>query len=277
MDRASVRLVQSKLRDLGHYKGKIDGLRGPKTHAAVRKGIPELTGTPPSGWTSWSGKRQSITFLQMYCHAEGINAGRVDGWWGPQTAWAADALEEKMSTGAILEWRDIEPIDANPHRWPRQRDMTAFYGPHGKANFGPTPPPPLVRIPCPWPLRIAWNKSQTRRHFLMHEKVADSLATVLQEIDETYSQQEIRQLGFDLFGGDYNARKMRGGSKWSTHSWGIAIDFDPERNQLKWSRNRASLAHPDCNKFWEAWEKQGWVSLGRLKNFDWMHVQAARL
>ena len=38
MDRASVRLVQTKLRDLGHYNGKIDGLRGPKTHAAVQIG-----------------------------------------------------------------------------------------------------------------------------------------------------------------------------------------------------------------------------------------------
>lgn len=277
MDRASVRLVQSKLQKMGHYKGKIDGMRGPKTHAAVRKGMSELPGTPPSGWTGWSDKRITITFLQMYCHGEEINAGRVDGWWGPQTAWAADALEEKLDKGFIHAWRDVEPVDANPNRWPRQKDMTSFYGPHGKANFGPTPPPPLVRIPSPWPLKIAWNKSQTRRHFLMHEKVADSLAEVLERVHEHYGLAEIQRLGLDLFGGDYNARKMRGGTKWSTHSWGIAIDFDPERNQLKWSRNRASLAHPDCTDFWEAFEKQGWVSLGRLRNFDWMHVQAARL
>lgn len=277
MDRGAVRLVQSKLKAMGHYAERIDGIRGPKTYASVRKGLPDLPGAPPRGWAGWSSKRQTITYLQMYCHAEAINAGRVDGWWGPQTAWAADALEEKLSTGQIHAWRDVEPLDSNPHDWPRQRDLTAFYGPHGAPDFGPTPPPPLKRVACPWPLRIAWNKGQTREHFLVHERLTDSLATILQEIDETYSSAEIKQLGFDIFGGDYNARKMRGGTKWSTHSWGVAIDFDPERNQLKWSRNRARLAHPDCISFWEAWEKQGWISLGRVKNFDWMHVQAARL
>lgn len=277
MDRASVRLVQTKLREMDHYSGEIDGMRGDQTHAAVRMGVPDLPGTAPSGWTSWSDKRIAIAFLQMYCHSEEINAGRVDGWWGPQTAWASEALQEKLENGFVHAWRDVEPIEANPRQWPRQRDLTAFYGPHGAANFGPTPPPPLVRVPSPWPLKISWNKSQTRRHFLMHEKVADSLSEVLERIYNHYGLAEIQRLGLDLFGGDYNARKMRGGTKWSTHSWGIAIDFDPERNQLKWSRNRASLAHPDCVDFWEAFEREGWVSLGRLKNFDWMHVQAARL
>jgi hypothetical protein len=61
------------------------------------------------------------------------------------------------------------------------------------------------------------------------------------------------------------------------HSWGIAIDFDPMRNQLKWGRDKARLAKPDAKKFWQAWERQGWVSLGRRKNYDWMHVQAAEL
>ena len=25
------------------------------------------------------------------------------------------------------------------------------------------------------------------------------------------------------------------------------------------------------------WEEEGWISLGRARDFDWMHVQAARL
>ena len=70
---------------------------------------------------------------------------------------------------------------------------------------------------------------------------------------------------------------MRGGTQYSMHSWGIAIDFDPERNQLNWGRDRARLAAADCVPFWDIWEAEGWVSLGRARNFDWMHVQAARL
>jgi hypothetical protein len=61
------------------------------------------------------------------------------------------------------------------------------------------------------------------------------------------------------------------------HAWGIAIDFDAANNGLKWNHTRASLAHPDCIPFWEIWESVGWLSLGRAKDFDWMHVQAAKL
>lgn len=66
---------------------------------------------------------------------------------------------------------------------------------------------------------------------------------------------------------------MRG----SLHSWGIAIDFDPERNALNWDHTKARLARPDAEDFWKIWEAEGWVNLGRSRDFDWMHVQAARL
>jgi hypothetical protein len=80
-----------------------------------------------------------------------------------------------------------------------------------------------------------------------------------------------------LFGGCLNVRRMRGGSAWSMHSWGIAFDFDPDRNQLRWGRDRAAFAKPEYNKWFELWEEEGAVSLGRVRNFDWMHVQFARL
>lgn len=67
---------------------------------------------------------------------------------------------------------------------------------------------------------------------------------------------------------------MRGGTQWSTHSWGIAVDFDPARNRLRWGRDHAAFAHPIYNEWWRCWEEEGWVSLGRRRNFDWMHIQA---
>jgi len=91
-----------------------------------------------------------------------------------------------------------------------------------------------------------------------------------------YGQAEIRRLRLDLFGGCYNYRRMRGGSAWSTHAWGIALDFDPDRNQLSWGRDKASFAKAEFDKWWEIWENEGWTSLGRTKNYDWMHVQATR-
>ena len=81
----------------------------------------------------------------------------------------------------------------------------------------------------------------------------------------------------DLWGGCLNVRKMRGGSRYSMHSWGIAIDYDPGKNRLKWGRDRAAFAKPEYDTWWRLWEEEGWVSLGRTRNFDWMHVQAAKL
>jgi hypothetical protein len=61
------------------------------------------------------------------------------------------------------------------------------------------------------------------------------------------------------------------------HSWGIALDFDPDRNQLSWGKPKALFSGVGYLPFWQAWEAEGWVSLGRKRDFDWMHVQAARL
>lgn len=180
---------------------------------------------------------------------------------------------ERMPERDVEEPEPVPPVataaPASPKPvWPRQKDCMAFYGPVG-TNQG--------TLQLPFPMRIAWDKSKTVKKMTLHKKVIDSAGRVFAQIAADYSAPERARLGLDLFGGSLNVRKMRGGSNYSMHSWGIAIDFDPERNQLKWGKDRASLAHPDCNKFWQAWEAEGWISLGRLKNFDWMHVQAARL
>ncbi|KZM49053.1 M15 family metallopeptidase, partial [Labrenzia sp. OB1] len=115
------------------------------------------------------------------------------------------------------------------------------------------------------------------RTITLHSKVAASAERAFHKIRGLYSDRQIKDLGLDLFGGSLNVRRMRGGSRYSMHSWGIAIDFDPERNRLSWKRPQARLSLDDAIPFWRAWEAEGWVSLGRAANFDWMHVQAARL
>ncbi|MFY9289254.1 MAG: peptidoglycan-binding protein [Methylorubrum rhodinum] len=152
--------------------------------------------------------------------------------------------------------------------WPRQRDCMAFYGGVGLHQ---------TQLVLPFPMRLAWDKKVVVNRISIHEKVHDSAARAFDRIAAAYDEAARKKLGLDLFGGSLNVRKMRGGSSYSMHSWGIAIDFDPERNQLKWGRDKARLAQPDAEEFWRIWEAEGWVSLGRARNMDWMHVQAARL
>jgi hypothetical protein len=61
------------------------------------------------------------------------------------------------------------------------------------------------------------------------------------------------------------------------HSWGIAFDFDANRNQLRWGKDKAAFGKPAYKAWFEAWESEGAISLGRERNYDFMHTQFARL
>lgn len=278
MTKTAIRLVQRRLAELGHYEGAIDGRRGPLTHAAARAALADRAPDLPDGWQGWSDRRRVTGVLQLWCRDLGIDAGPVDGWWGPQTEYGVDTLGETLDPGRDpVPWRDVGTPAGNPNGWPPQSPEAALaeiYGPHGLPG-GRTPP--LVRVACPWRLRIAWNRNRTTREIAIHERCAESLARVLARVWDEHGQAEITRLGLDLFGGSYNPRRMRGGSRWSMHAWGVAIDWDPAHNRYRWGRDRARMAHPDYDAWWRAWEEEGWVALGRARNYDWMHVQAARL
>ena len=85
------------------------------------------------------------------------------------------------------------------------------------------------------------------------------------------------RLGIDQFGGCLSVRPMRNGTAWSTHAFGCAIDWDADRNQLRTPFAKSQMGKPEYAKFLDLWEEEGWISLGRARNFDSMHVQAARL
>lgn len=108
-----------------------------------------------------------------------------------------------------------------------------------------------------------------------HRLIADKLLKVFNEILQVYGYDKIVELGIDLFGGCYNFRQMRGGSDWSRHSWGIAIDLDPSRNQLKETSKTARFAKPEYKQMIEIFYKHGFVNLGVEKNYDWMHFEIA--
>lgn len=131
----------------------------------------------------------------------------------------------------------------------------------------------LVTIKLPYPMRLAWDKRTKVTRMRCHEKVADELSAIFNDILKHYGDQEIKRLGIDLFGGCFNYRKMRGGSDWSRHSWGVAVDLDPSRNKLRESGRTARFARPEYKAMIDIFYKHGFESLGREKDYDWMHFQ----
>lgn len=229
--------VQSRLTAHGFPVGLIDGKLGPVSIAALKK----------------FQKRESLDIT-----------GKAD-------AATVEALRKPSSTVAGGLKRspiaDDAPGPVNT-AFPRQSGVPSFYGAVGTRQ---------TSIELPFEMRLAWDLRRKVRKMTLHEKGAPSAIRVFNRIASIYDEAQRAELGINIFSGSLNVRRMRGGSAYSMHSWGIAIDFDHQRNQLKWGRDRARLAQPDAVPFWEAWEAEGWLSLGRARNFDWMHVQAARL
>jgi hypothetical protein len=132
-------------------------------------------------------------------------------------------------------------------------------------------------LQVPYKMLYAGDRRKVIRQFSIHERAHDSALRALTRIAATDA--ELRSaVGADIFGGCLNVRLMTGSSTtWSMHSWGIAIDFDPARNGFTSKRANARFAQKDAEWFLDAWEAEGWLSLGRARDMDWMHVQAARL
>ena len=131
----------------------------------------------------------------------------------------------------------------------------------------------LTTITLPYPMKIAWDTKVTTRKMRCHKLVADKFLAVFTEILAVYGLPKIQELGIDLYGGCFNFRKMRGGSEWSKHAFGIAVDLDPARNTLKETSKTARFARPEYKQMIDIFEKHGFISLGRLHNFDWMHFE----
>jgi hypothetical protein len=257
-------LLQILLKEQGWYSGKIDGELGPLTLAGISK-IPEVD-------TSWSNAKKVMGAIQAFAVRNNIPCQPIDGLWGPISEEAFNQLRKLKIPDANIPpvWRPEEIDDANPNNWPKQYtpEFDAFYGSQGSN---------LVSVQLPYEHRFSWELDKRIRSFKCHAKVADSISNVLTKVLAHYGQAEIRRLRLDVWGGCFNIRPIRGGTQPSMHSWGIAIDYDPNRNKLRWGAEKAVFAREEYKPWWEFWEEEGWISLGRSRNFDWMHVQAARI
>ncbi|MEG1542985.1 MAG: M15 family metallopeptidase [Tannerellaceae bacterium] len=223
---------------------RADGFPGDKTLA----GIAEYLDTKDS-WAAVQ-KRAGVA---------------ADGIPGPATAKAVSKLMKLVET----------PAEASPQpskrKYPTQAQVRANTSVFGRPGSN------LVTIKLPYPMRLSWDKDSTVTRLTCHKEVADSVTQIFTDTLNVYGMARIKELGLDLYGGCYNDRSIAGGKSKSMHSWGIAIDMDPDRNGMKDHAPKANFSKPEYRKWWEIVESNGATSLGRERDYDWMHFQFASL
>jgi hypothetical protein len=151
---------------------------------------------------------------------------------------------------------------------PKTLQLNAKYGLATQSGKGY-----LVWIDLPYPMRIAWDRKKKIKRFQCHRLIATRLLNVFNELLAHYGYDRLVELGIDLYGGCFNYRLMRGGTELSTHSWGIAIDLDPDRNLLHESSKTARFARPEYKMMIDIFYQNGFISYGKEFDFDWMHFQ----
>jgi len=148
---------------------------------------------------------------------------------------------------------------------PLYEDLNKVYGLPGES---------LVKLRLPYPMRLSWDKRKIARNIIVHKDVGPAMIEALEEVLKAVGYNYLRENDFDLFGGAYNHRKIRGGEKLSVHSWGVAIDINPHLGPYDYSAYKAGAyidRQPDVIK--QAFIKRGFVNLP----WDTMHFQAVSL
>ena len=260
-----IKLVQTHLHNYSLYKGAIDGLLGRNTMAGVNSAEVRAQVVIPAEFEDL----QKVIFLaQFVLKQNGLYTGKIDGYYGPVTQYGVDEYWSKSRNSS--NWRDkIHPqVKANKNAWPKNtpEELKAFYGEMGRN---------LVSVQLPYQFLYEDGMKPVTK-ISCHKLVAPSLERVLDSVLKEYGVKEIERLKLNHYAGCLSSppRLMRGGSEYSTHGWAISLDFMSAQNQLRWKSGQATLARPEYVPFWECWEQEGWTSLGRRYNYDWMHVQA---
>ncbi|NOQ36697.1 MAG: M15 family peptidase [Methylococcaceae bacterium] len=291
MKEDKIKVIQQYLSDKELYSAAIDGDAGSGTMKATESFLESQDDELNDGWKRWEQDRKLVACIQLICKLQEIETGVIDGRWGQQTDYAyesylywlknnempplfrdkEEAVEETTrDVAAEPAKRTSSPtIIGSAPQWPAAGEsaLRRYYGQPGSN---------LTYLRVPYAHSLAWDTSTKVSRIKCHEKVHDSLDRVLNRVLDHYGEEKIKELHLDLFGGCFNKRKMRGGSRWSLHSWAIALDYDPSHNQLRWGRDKAAFARPEYEQWWKLWEEEGWSSLGRKKNYDWMHIQATK-
>lgn len=215
-----------------------DGIPGAETRKALCQKL-NITAT------SWKEVQQ---FLSI--NADGI-PGRIT------------AQKTLFTLNKLLLTQDTQET-IPPHCWPKEKDVPAYFGAAGEG---------LQILELPYPMVLSWAPQECITRITCHTLIALPLKRIFKKTEQHYGFKQLQELGLNSFGGCFNNRNKIGGTTKSMHAYGIAVDLDPDHNSLKWNHSRARFARPEYNAFWDIVASQGALSLGKQRDYDWMHFQ----
>lgn len=161
-------------------------------------------------------------------------------------------------------------------KWPTERACPLFYGDPilpGTDHVNPKwEASNIVDLTPPYDMAFSWGPKVTKLRF--HRKCRDAFGEALLEVKKLYGRQrDIEAHRMHLTGGSFVVRLMRGSNtKLSVHSYGSAIDIDPQHNPFpkRWTPFPAGMAREAAACF----EKVGLIWRGANGDIDPMHFQA---
>jgi hypothetical protein len=133
----------------------------------------------------------------------------------------------------------------------------------------------LVVIPLPYQMRLSWSPGAIISRVQCHRLVAESLTAALQEVLEFVGLTELQAREWDRWGGCFEFRKMRGYAARSVHSWGCAVDLNPDCGRFGHREDIAT--YPIAIR--DAFRRRGWDWGGawpQKYSADAQHFQACR-
>jgi hypothetical protein len=139
-------------------------------------------------------------------------------------------------------------------------------------HFGKANPQGTYLVTIDLPYTMYYDKQPVKK-MRCHNKVAKAFLNVFNDLLTHYGETKLNELEITDFGGCFNYRLMRGGTKLSRHSWGIAIDLDPDRNLLRETKKTARFARPEYKPLFDIFAKHGFVSYGVEFDRDFMHFE----
>jgi hypothetical protein len=146
----------------------------------------------------------------------------------------------------------------------------------GQPGEGKSAEAKQVMFDLPYPMRLYVRGAPlVKRRMQCHELVADWAEAALRLTLNHYGLKQIEKLGLDVFSGSYIPRRVRKGTSWSKHAFGIAFDFLAIENGLQTPFKDATFSRPEYKDWLDCWRCSGFANLGQVEGFgrDAMHFE----